>query len=160
MGSFGQALFPGLRFGYLLFSPALSEAAGAVRRIRTGGASSLVQMLVLRLIESGSLARALDAVRLQMSIRMEGLSSALSRELPEFRFSRPEGGIYLWLDTPGLDGVRAASLSLARGVRVVPGEEFSVKGEKVEGVRLSISRHDAHTLARAASALAAAWRAS
>lgn len=160
MGSFGQVLFPGLRFGYLLLSPALSEAAGAVRRIRTGGASSLVQMLVFRLIESGSLARALDAVRLQMSIRMEGLSSALSRELPEFRFSRPEGGIYLWLDTPGLDGVRAASLSLARGVRVMPGEAFSVEGEKVEGVRLSISRHDTHTLARAASALATAWRAS
>jgi len=115
---------------------------------------------VLRLIESGSLARALDTVRLQMSIRMEGLSEALSRELPQFRFSRPEGGIYLWLETPGLDGARAASLSLARGVRIVPGEEFSVEGQKIEGVRLSISCHGAHTLARAASALAAAWRVS
>lgn len=157
MGSFSQVLFPGLRFGYLLLSPALSGSAGAVRRIRTGGASSLVQMLVLRLIESGNLARALDAARLQMSIRMEAMAGALSRELPGYPFSRPEGGIYLWLGTPGLDGEDAASLSAARGVEIVPGSEFSVLGEKLEAVRLSISRHGAQSLAAGACVLAAAW---
>ena len=158
MGSFSQVLFPGLRFGYLLLCPALSESTGAVRRIRTGGASSLVQMLVLRLIESGNLARALDAARLQMSIRMESLAGSLSRELPDHPFSRPEGGIYLWLGTPGIDGVEAASTAEERGVRLVPGIEFSVLGERVEAVRLSTSRHGAQSLAQAVCAMAAAWR--
>ena len=121
------------------------------------GASSLVQMLVLRLIESGNLARALDSARLQMSIRMEAMAGALSRELPGYPFSRPEGGIYLWLGTPGLDGEEAASLSAARGVEIVPGSEFSVLGEKLEAVRLSISRHGAQSLAAGACVLAAAW---
>jgi GntR family transcriptional regulator/MocR family aminotransferase len=157
MGSFSQVLFPGLRFGYLLLCPALSESTGAVRRIRTGGASSLVQMLVLRLIESGNLARALDAARLQMSIRMESLAGSLSRELPDYPFSRPEGGIYLWLGTPGIDGVEAASTAEESGVRLVPGIEFSVLGERVEAVRLSTSRHGAQSLAQAVCAMAAAW---
>ena len=157
MGSFSQVLFPGLRFGYLLLSPTLSENAGAVRRIRTGGASSLVQMLVLRLIESGNLARALDAARRQMSIRMEALAGALSRELPEYPFSRPEGGIYLWLGTPGLDGAEAVSLAGKRGIKLVPGRDFSVLGESMEAVRFSISRLGAQSLPLAVCTLAAAW---
>ncbi|MFA0887679.1 MAG: PLP-dependent aminotransferase family protein [Synergistales bacterium] len=157
MGSFSQVLFPGLRFGYLLLSPNLAESAVAVRKIRTGGASSLVQTLVLRLIESGSLSRALDAARLQMSIRMETLAAALSRELPGYSFIRPDGGIYLWLETPGLEGAEAAFRAAARGVRIAPGGGFSVLEEKVEAVRLSISRHGAQSLPMAVCALAAAW---
>ncbi len=158
MGSFSQVLFPGLRFGYLLLPEDLSERAAEVRKIRTGGASSLVQMLVLGLIESGNLARALDTARMQMSIRMGTLVAALSRELPGCFFCRPEGGIYLWLNTPGLDGERAARASFSEGVKLVPGAAFSVRGEKIEAVRLSISRHGAHDLEMAVCSISSAWR--
>lgn len=157
MGSFSQVLFPGLRFGYLLLSPSLADGAVAVRKIRTGGASSLVQMLVLRLIESGSLSKALDAARLQMSIRMEALAAALSRELPGYPFVRPEGGIYLWLETPGLEGTEAALMAASRGVRVAPGSDFSVREEKIGAVRLAVSRQGAQSLPMAVAALASAW---
>ena len=157
MGSFSQVLFPGLRFGYMLLPPSLAEEAGLIRKIRTGGASSLVQMLVLNLIETGDLSRALDAARRQMAIRMETLAGAISRELPQAPFQRPEGGIYLWLETPGIEGKEAVSRAAARGVRLSPGEEFSVSGRRVEAVRLSISRHGSQDLAGAVCAMALAW---
>ncbi|NLH95110.1 MAG: aminotransferase class I/II-fold pyridoxal phosphate-dependent enzyme, partial [Synergistaceae bacterium] len=157
LGSFSQVLFPGLRFGYMLLHPSLAEVAGAVRRIRTGGASSLVQMLVANLIETGDLSRALDTARRQMAIRMEALTGAISKELPGYPFQRPEGGIYLWLETPGIAGKDAVSRAAGRGVRLSPGEEFSVTGKRVEAVRLSISRHGAQALAGAVCAMASAW---
>jgi len=157
MGSFSQVLFPGLRFGYMLLHPSLTEGAGAVRKIRTGGASSLVQMLVLNLIETGDLSRALDAARRQMAIRMEALTGVISKVLPGYPFLRPEGGIYLWLETPGIVGRHAVSRAAERGVRLSPGEEFSVSGKEVEAVRISISRHGAQALVGAVCAMASAW---
>lgn len=157
LGSFSQVLFPGLRFGYMLLHPSLADVAGAVRKIRTGGASSLVQMLVANLIETGDLSRALDAARRQMAIRMEALTGAISRALPGYPFLRPEGGIYLWLETPGIAGKDAVSKAADRGVRMSPGEEFSVSGKRVEAVRLSISRLGAQALAGAVCVMASAW---
>jgi DNA-binding transcriptional MocR family regulator len=95
---------------------------------------------------------------MQMSIRMGTLVAALSRELPGCFFCRPEGGIYLWLNTPGLDGERAARASFSEGVKLVPGAAFSVRGEKIEAVRLSISRHGAHDLEMAVCSISSAWR--
>jgi hypothetical protein len=73
-----------------------------------------------------------------------------------YPFQRPEGGIYLWLETPGIAGKDAVSRPRA-GFRLSPGEEFSVTGKRVEAVRLSISRHGAQALAGAVCAMASAW---
>jgi DNA-binding transcriptional MocR family regulator len=49
--------------------------------------------------------------------------SALEQHLPEARWSRPEGGYFVWLELP--DGVAAAELlERASGVTFVLGTDF------------------------------------
>jgi 2-aminoadipate transaminase len=51
--------------------------------------------------------------------------AALERDLPEARWSHPEGGYFLWLDLP--DEIDAADLlpeAEARGVTYVKGADF------------------------------------
>jgi 2-aminoadipate transaminase len=50
---------------------------------------------------------------------------ALERELPDARWSRPQGGYFIWLELPG-DGDAAKLLQRAAsaGVTFVPGADF------------------------------------
>jgi DNA-binding transcriptional MocR family regulator len=73
-------------------------------------------------------------------------------------FSRPQGGIYLWLETPGLSGRDLARLASNRGVEVASGDSFSLNGEAVEAVRLSVSDISLNDIPEAVKVLADAWR--
>lgn len=142
LGSFSQALFPGMRLGYSMVPSRARDQFLDALGIRGGPASSLVQCVAERFISSGGLEVALERVRLDMAFRMKRLSSELrSKKLP-WSHVMPQGGIYLWLSTPGLDGELAGRLAAERGVSLSPGGRFSVDGSPVEAVRLSISDID------------------
>jgi len=77
--------------------------------------------------------------------------------LPQALFEMPLGGIYLWLNLPSLKGSKAALKAAAQGVSVVPGIAFSVKGEDVEAVRLSVSSLRLSDISFVLSILCRSW---
>jgi len=57
--------------------------------------------------------------------RRDAMLEALERELPDARWSRPQGGYFIWLELPG--GGDAAKLlegAASAGVTFVPGADF------------------------------------
>lgn len=158
LGSFSQALFPGMRLGYSMIPEGAMERFLSALSLRGGPASSLVQCVMDRFISSGGLEMALDRVRVEMSFRMKKLSDELTRSSLLWEHNMPQGGIYLWLLTPDLDGQEASRLARLSGVSVSPGADFSVLGEPVAAVRLSISDVSLSSIPRAVGALSLAWR--
>ncbi|PIE54211.1 MAG: GntR family transcriptional regulator [Dethiosulfovibrio peptidovorans] len=157
LGSFSQALFPGLRLGYALVPDELRPMFLLSLNCCGGPPSSLIQHVVRWFITSGGLASALERTRVEMACRMGLLCSELG-----YRFSRPflrpQGGIYLWFESPGIDGDQAQDLAREEGVLVSSGRRFALNGESVSAVRLSVSGISAQEIPQAAAALSHAWK--
>jgi GntR family transcriptional regulator/MocR family aminotransferase len=157
LGSFSQVLFPGFRMSYLLLPENLMKSCLDIKRIFYGSVSSLVQYFVLTFLEEGGLYETLEFVRNQISMRMRSLCEGFRKMLPHALFEMPLGGIYLWLNLPNLKGSKAALKAAAQGVSVVPGVAFSVKGEDVEAVRLSVSSLRLSDISFVLSILCSSW---
>ena len=158
IGSFSQALFPGMRLGYALLPSPFREAYLRISSLRQGHVSSLVQAIVTRFLEEGRLPVAVEKVRRVLSGRMEALYRSLRRCFPAARVDRPEGGAYLWFPTGRTDGEDAAALAKAYGVCVSPGVEFALGRKRPHAVRFSIIAVPESIMPEAAARLQKAWR--
>lgn len=101
-----------------------------------------------------------EAVRLrreQARENRDALVAAVRRELPEWEFSVPRGGLTLWVRTGGLSGSRLAEAGERVGVRVPSGPRFGVDGAFEGFVRLPFTVGGA-VADEAAARLAAAAR--
>jgi 2-aminoadipate transaminase len=85
--------------------------------------------------------RNLDRMRAVYRERRDGMIRALEREMPRgVRFSRPSGGLFLWVELPPhLDARELLRRSLELDVAFVTGGAFFPKGNKENTLRLSYS---------------------
>ena len=78
----------------------------------------------------------MDIRRDQARENRDALVAALRRELPDWEFEVPRGGLTLWVRTGGLSGSRLAEAGERLGVRVPSGPRFGVDGAFEGYVRL------------------------
>jgi 2-aminoadipate transaminase len=129
--SFSKTVAPGLRVGYLVLPDA--RLATELETVANGTYISPVllgQATVLEFVSRGRFEPNLERVRSLLGARRDAMLAALERVFPAgARWSRPEGGYFVWLDLP--DGVDAAAL-LERaergGVTFVKGADFFPAG--------------------------------
>src|SRR5690606_11357946 len=93
--------------------------------------STLGQALAAEYLEGGHLDARLPATLDLYRPRREALLTAFERYLPEgFRWTRPDGGMFLWVQGPHgpggreLDAERLYARAVQRGVAFVPGRYF------------------------------------
>jgi len=78
--------------------------------------------------------------------------------MPQLPFETPQGGIYLWLRTPGISGNLAADTARRADVDMVPGRSFSFPQRDIQAVRLSVSRVSTAMIHEAVGRIASAWK--
>jgi 2-aminoadipate transaminase len=127
--SFSKTVAPGLRVGYLVLPNGLAAEIEAEATSTYITPSLLAQATAFEFLRSGcfegNLARACGLLR----ARRDAMLGALLRELPEARWSHPEGGYFLWLELP--ECARTPDFPArvaAAGVTVVPGTDFFLPG--------------------------------
>lgn len=155
--SFSQPLFPGLRLGYALVPEKMAELFTDLQSVTTGPVSSLVQFIVLDFIRDGSLVQALDIARATIHDRMYSLGEFLKDYLPACKYTVPLGGIYIWVETPGIDGDDAEKRALDNRIAICSGNTFCWTERRIEAVRLSVSTLNRVQLRDAVRKLRNAW---
>jgi DNA-binding transcriptional MocR family regulator len=115
----------GIRLGWIRASVSLLQRLARVRTTLDLAGPILDQLVALELV--AELDELLAERRRLGRERLEALAGALARELPAWRFERPEGGLVLWaqIDRSSTTLARAAE---AEGVRLVPGPRFGTDG--------------------------------
>ncbi len=127
--SFSKTVCPGIRVGYLV-GPAELIARIAKRATNTYISPNMVaQSIVYEFCQSGRIRASIETVKAALRDRRDALVTALEREIPDARFTPPQGGYFMWVELP--DGVEVAALERAakeRDVVFVKGTDFLVEG--------------------------------
>ncbi len=139
IASYSKIAFPGLRVGWVTGPrPILAKLADAKQTCDLHS-DQLSQAVLLRFAESGELARHLEQSVASGAERLTAALEGCEAHLPPgVRFTRPEGGMNLWVRLPvpllASDLLRMAE---QRGVTFLPGEHFSYRREHRHSFRLS-----------------------
>lgn len=141
LGSFSKTLAPGLRVGWVCAPTAVIARLVLIKQAADLHSASLNQIVtdaVARSIFDDHVAK----VRATYRARRDRMLAALDRDMPPtVAYTRPEGGMFIWMTLP--PGTNATAL-LARAVKeervaFVPGGAFFADGSGQNTLRLSFS---------------------
>jgi len=139
--SFSKIAFPGLRVGWMIGPRPLIARLMEARQLADLHGDQFSQAVVLEFARSGRLDRHLSHMLETGRERLDALLSALEAYLPEgVSYSRPEGGMNVWLKLPGgVDTFDLLQHAHREGVTYTPGRHFAVSRPHHNALRLSFA---------------------
>jgi len=158
LGSASKILAPALRVGWM---SAPVEVLAVVERLRQAAdlcGSTLSQLIVAELLaDTPWLAGHLEVQRTEYQVRCDALVSALHDHLGDRAvFTEPDGGMFCWVQIPGIDAERMLPGAVEHGVGYVPGAAFAVTADLRDCLRLSFATLTADRLGEAVARLSRA----
>lgn len=154
IGSLSKGFWGGLRVGWLRAQPERIDALVAARLSMDLGVAPLEQLVGVELLQRGQelLAHRRESLRTSRDAAFD----AVRRLLPEWRVSRPGGGLNLWCELPGGSSSTLASAALERGVVLAPGPSFAPEGGLDRFLRIPFTQ-PADRLVTAVERIAELW---
>lgn len=126
LNSFSKVGFPGLRVGWIAAPRPVIEQLSSVKRNCDLHANLLAQAAIYEFSKHGLLAKHIKRVRRAYLQRRDAMLEALEKHFPaEARWSRPAGGMVIWVELPPyLSANEILVRSAERGVIFAPGDHF------------------------------------
>jgi 2-aminoadipate transaminase len=127
--SFSKTVCPGIRVGYLVGPADLIDKVVKLATNTYISPNMVAESIVYQFCSGGGMEGAVQKVKTALAERVQTLTAALRRELPEAKFETPEGGYFMWVELPegtSVDKVFAAAAE--RGVAFVKGTDFLLDG--------------------------------
>jgi 2-aminoadipate transaminase len=139
--SFSKIAFPGLRVGWVVGPRPLISRLADAKQWTDLHTDQLSQAVLLRFAESGRLERHKEKMLAAGAVRLEAALDACARCLPEgSSFTRPEGGMNLWISLPEpLDAGDLLEHARRENVAYLPGKHFAVSRFAPGTLRISFA---------------------
>ncbi|MCU7920680.1 MAG: PLP-dependent aminotransferase family protein [Candidatus Thiodiazotropha sp. (ex Epidulcina cf. delphinae)] len=136
--SFSKTLSPGLRVGWIA-AGRYQEKVEYLKFVTNLATSTLPQLAVADLLESGLYERHLRKMRREYARAVERMIAGVERHFPEgTKVTSPQGGFVIWVELPGeTDSFALARNLLKQGISIAPGAIFSATGKYRNFLRLS-----------------------
>lgn len=132
VGSFSKTLAPGLRVGFAVAHADVMDRIVVVKQVNDVHTTLLTQMMVDRFLEKYDFDEQIKKGCDLYKSQCECMLNAMDKYFPEgVTYTRPEGGIFLWVTLP--EGVNTNDLLLKcveKKVAFVPGNSFMIDIEK------------------------------
>ena len=141
LSTFSKLLAPGLRVGWAAGPRALLHRMVQVKQGLDLHTGSLGQAIACEACADGLLARQIPRIRRIYHERRDAMLAELERSMPPgTRWTRPDGGMFLWVTLPeGLDSSELLARAIERQVAFVPGADFHANGGGLNTLRLNFS---------------------
>lgn len=140
LGSFSKIVSPGLRVGYM------AGDAGILRKCTIGKqstdvhTSNLNQAIVDQFLRQNLLPEHISSICTSYKAQMQAMLEELSAFPQGTRYTRPDGGLFIWVELPS--GIQAKAMlekAVERHVAYVPGTHFFCDGGHDHTLRLNFS---------------------
>jgi len=141
ISTFSKTLSPGMRLGWLIASEEILQAVVVAKQAADLHTSTIEQRAAARLLESFDYDGHVAHLCKVYGKRCQAMLSAMERYFPaEARWTRPEGGLFLWVELPErLSAEELFEEALAERVAFVPGTSFFACDRKLNFMRLNFS---------------------
>ena len=126
-GSYSKVLSAGMRIGFICGPEAIVQKMVVAKQVEDVHTNIFFQMLCHRYITECDMDKHVADIRKLYKHKCDLMLSELDKKMPKcVRYTRPEGGLFLWCTLPDNisqpDFVKAA---MAKKVAVVPGQTFN-----------------------------------
>lgn len=140
-GSFSKILSPGLRIGWIAAAEPVARKIAMIKQTVDVSTNVLSQRIANEYISRGHLEHHLPNIRELYGHKRNVMLSSLDEHFPnDATWTRPEGGMFLWVELPeALDTDILQKKALERKVAFVPGRLFFPDGSGKNTMRLSYS---------------------
>ena len=140
-GSFSKTLAPGLRVGWVCAAKPVISRLVLMKQAADLHSSSINQIAIAK-VATTIFDEHVEKLRDTYQKRRDYMLDALARHMPStVRWTKPEGGMFVWLTLPdGMDGAALLAKSLeTQRVAFVPGRAFHADGSGANTIRLNYS---------------------
>ncbi len=157
LGTFSKTLAPGLRLGWAIGSPEIIRALTVAKQAADLHTGTLTQRAVSRLFETFDYDQHIRGIQSLYGERCRAMLAAIERHFPAgTEFTRPEGGLFVWVRLPdGLDAQALFTEAMREKVAFVPGAPFYPEKPVLESMRLNFSNRPPELIAEGMARLGA-----
>ena len=140
-GTFSKTFCPGMRIGWMAADPAVVEKLVLIKQGADLCTSLRSQMEVSLFMERYDFEANLKTLIALYRGRRNAMVAALENYMPpEVKFTRPQGGLFLWVELPSqVRSVELLKKCLEQDVAFVPGDAFFPNGGVTNTLRLNYS---------------------
>ena len=154
LGTLSKVLAPGLRVGWVCAPRPVIDLLLRRRVLVDRQGDLVVERALAELFEDGEVQRHVMRMRRRYLARRDRMAELLERRLGDrVRFSRPSGGMAMWVETPGIDARAWEAAGRARGVHFQAGPRFDLRGRDLPFIRLGYGSLDERQLGTAVGRL-------
>jgi 2-aminoadipate transaminase len=141
LSTFSKTLAPGLRIAWVVAEETVIQKLVQIKQGTDLHTGTFAQVLTWELARNGFLERHLTTIRAVYGERRRTMLGAMETHFPPgVRWTRPEGGLFLWVTLPaGADSMELFRRALEEKVAFVPGSAFFPNGGGKECFRLNFS---------------------
>ena len=153
VGSMSKIIAPGMRMGYLVAPEVVRERALS---FKSGGVNQFAALAIEEYLRNHMYDH-IDEENQALRVKRDAMLAALGEHFGNrATWSKPEGGLYLWLTMPeGTDLARFQEQSFNEGVGYYNGTMFSPEGNGAHMARLCFGHPTAQTVSDGIAELAA-----
>jgi 2-aminoadipate transaminase len=141
LGTFSKILAPGLRLAWMVIPEEAFEMFVLAKQPADLHTSTIAQMATWEVARDGLIDRHITKIRSLYHERRDAMLDALETFFPtQARWTRPEGGMFVWAELPtGLDTRDLLVEAVANKVAFVPGQSFHADKSGRNTMRLNFS---------------------
>ncbi len=141
LGSFSKIAAPGLRVGWLVAGPQLRRHLVTAKQAADLHTSTLNQRILARFLKDNDLDAHIATIREAYGRHAAVMIQAMEEHFPdEVEFTRPEGGMFLWVTLPqGCSAMALFEKAIEAKVAFVPGAPFYVDDSGGNTLRVNFS---------------------
>jgi 2-aminoadipate transaminase len=141
VGTFSKTLSPGMRLGWLIAPDEIYQTVVTAKQAADLHTSTIEQWAAAHLLKTFDFDGHVRHLCSVYGERCQAMLSAMDRYFPgDVRWTRPEGGLFLWVELP--ERISAETLfekAVAERVAFVPGTSFFACQAKLNFLRLNFS---------------------